>query len=70
MKKRVEVPTVGEKLYSVAEVAKFLNRSYATAYRLISNNEISHCKIKASMLVSEAQLQAYLNRNTISAEVK
>lgn len=53
------------KLYTPAELGKFLNVSKTTVYRLIESNRIPFYKIKGSIRFSHEDVLNYLNNNRI-----
>jgi len=52
------------KYLTVAEVAKALNVSKMTIYRLIEGDQINHTKIGCSFRISENSLKDYIDENT------
>lgn len=55
------------KLYNSDELAKFLNVSKVTVYRLIETRKIPFYKIKGSIRFAEPDVLKYLEQNRIES---
>lgn len=53
------------KLYSTEEIAKILNVSKVTVYRLIESKKIPFYKIKGSIRIAEKDVMEFLERNRV-----
>lgn len=55
--------------YSIAEVAEMLTLSAKAVYNLIHQGKLAYCKLGHRMVCTPAQIQAFLEENTVRAKL-
>jgi excisionase family DNA binding protein len=60
---RILVPSVSPGLLSVRDVARLLNVSKATVYKLVARGDLPHVRVSSAIRVVREDLGALLSRN-------